>query len=94
VVEARDGEEALRLAGSLLPDVIVLDMMMPGLSGLEVLAELRRRPELASTPVVMLTARAQSPDREAAERLGANRFVTKPFSPAELIATVEELLAR
>lgn len=92
LVEARDGDDALEQARRVRPDVILLDMMMPGRSGLEVLAELRRDPELQGIPVVMLTARAQVTDREAAEQAGADRFLAKPFSPLELARTVEELL--
>jgi CheY-like chemotaxis protein len=92
LLEARDGEDALEQARRVRPDVILLDMMMPGRSGLEVLAELRRDPELRGIPVVMLTARAQVADRDAAERAGANRFLAKPFSPLKLARVVEELL--
>ena len=92
IVEARDGDEALALAQSRGPDLIVLDMMMPGRTGLEVLAELRRDAEYADTPVIVLTARAQASDREAAALVGASRFITKPFSPRELCASVEQLL--
>lgn len=92
VIEARDGEEALAHARELHPDLILLDMMMPGRSGLDVLAELRRDPKLARTPVVMLTARTQVADRDAAEAAGADRYLGKPFSPLQLIAVVEELL--
>lgn len=66
--------------------------MMPGRSGLEVLRELRSDPKLAQTPVIMLTARAQAVDLEAAEAAGADRFLAKPFSPAKLVELVEELL--
>jgi CheY-like chemotaxis protein len=66
-------------------------MMMPGRSGLEVLTELRADPELTSTPVVMLTARARESDRAAAMAAGADRYLAKPFSPLELIGVVEEL---
>jgi CheY-like chemotaxis protein len=92
IVEATDGDESLELARRLRPDVIVLDMMMPGRSGLEVLEELRGDPKLASTPVIMLTARARQADREAAAAAGADRYLAKPFSPLELISLVEELL--
>ena len=92
VVEARDGEESLAQARSVRPDVIVLDMMMPGKTGLEVLAELRAEAELAETPVVMLTARTQVGDREAAAEVGADRYLAKPFSPLELISVIDELL--
>ena len=92
IVEARDGDESLELARTVRPDLIVLDMMMPGRTGLDVLAELRRDAEFAGTPVIVLTARAQASDREAAARVGASRFITKPFSPRELCAAVEQLL--
>jgi CheY-like chemotaxis protein len=92
LVEARNGDEALELARKVHPRLIVLDMMMPGRTGLEVLLELRQEPEFANTPVVMLTARTQEADRAAAEAAGADRFLSKPFSPLELAALVEELL--
>jgi CheY-like chemotaxis protein len=92
LVEARDGDEAVEQARLVQPDLILLDMMMPGKSGLEVLAELRRDPELRDIPVVMLTARAQVTDREAARLAGADRFLAKPFSPLELGCVVKELL--
>lgn len=90
--EARDGDESLDRARALRPDLIVLDMMMPGRSGLDVLQTLRADPELAGIRVVMLTARAQASDHAAAEHAGADRFVIKPFSPSRLAAAVEELL--
>ena len=93
IVEACDGDESYELARSERPDLIVLDMMMPGRSGLEVLAELRAEPEFADTPVVMLTARTQATDRSAAAEAGVDRFLSKPFSPLELASIVEELLA-
>jgi len=92
LVEACDGDEALAVARSVRPDLILLDMMMPGRTGIEVLEELRRDPKLRTTPVIMLTARAQAADREAAERAGADVFLPKPFSPLELVHVVEEVL--
>jgi CheY-like chemotaxis protein len=92
IAEAKDGEESIERARDVDPDVIVLDMMMPGLSGIEVLAELRSDPRLRNTPVVMLTARAQAADREAASRAGADYFMAKPFSPSHLVSVVEGLL--
>ena len=92
IVEARDGDESVELARSFDPDLIVLDMMMPGRTGLEVLAELRTEDRFAETPVIMLTARAQAEDRRAAGDAGVSRFLPKPFSPIELAAVVEELL--
>jgi CheY-like chemotaxis protein len=93
IVEARDGDEAIARARELKPDLILLDMMMPGQSGLEVLGELRGDPDLTAIPVIMLTARTQAADREAAAEAGVNRFVAKPFSPLELLAIVESELA-
>jgi DNA-binding response OmpR family regulator len=94
IFEARDGDESVELARSCDPDLIVLDMMMPGRSGLEVLAELRADDRFTETPVVMLTARAQAEDRQAALEAGVSCFLPKPFSPLELASTVEELLGR
>jgi CheY-like chemotaxis protein len=92
IVEARDGEESLELARRERPDLIVIDMMMPGKTGLEVVAELRRDADLANTPVIVLTARAQATDRDAAERAGVDRYLAKPFSPSALADTVQELI--
>jgi len=91
--EARDGDESLELTRRLEPDLIVLDMMMPGRTGLEVLTELRSERRFAETPVIMLTARVQAGDRAAAEKAGVDHFVSKPFSPVELGALAERLLA-
>lgn len=93
ISEARDGDEAVAEARRLRPDLVVLDVMMPGRSGLDVLGELRRDPDLASVKVIVLTARAQASDRDAAHDAGASAFLSKPFSPLELAATVERLLA-
>jgi len=92
IVEAHDGDQSVELARACDPDLIVLDMMMPGRTGLEVLAELRAEDRFAETPVIMLTARAQAQDRLAAVEAGVNRFLPKPFSPLELASVVEELL--
>ena len=92
ISEARDGEEALELARQLRPDLVILDLMMPGRSGLDVLEELRSDPDLLATPVIVLTGRAQTEDREAVERAGADRYLTKPFLIPELTAAVDELL--
>jgi CheY-like chemotaxis protein len=92
IVEAADGDESLELARRHRPDLVILDMMMPGRGGLDVLRELREDAALARTPVVMLTARARPADREAAAAAGADRYLAKPFSPLELTLVVEELL--
>ena len=94
VVEACDGDEALVQSRSVQPDLILLDMMMPGRSGSDVLRELRADPLTAETPVIMLTARAQATDREAMNVAGADHYLTKPFSPVGLAALVEEVLGR
>jgi CheY-like chemotaxis protein len=92
IVEARNGDEALELAQSERPDLIVIDMMMPGRTGVEVVAALREDEAQADTLVIMLTARAQAADRDAAQGAGADLYLTKPFSPIALAAAVEELL--
>jgi len=89
---AADGEQGLRLALAERPDAVVLDLMLPGLDGFEVLAELRRR-EL-DVPVLVLSARGRVDDKLTGFRLGADDYVTKPFQLAELIARVERLLRR
>ena len=94
LAEARDGDESLEVAREFEPDLIVLDLMMPGRTGFEVLEELRLDVRFAETPVVLLTARTQAADREAADSAGADRFLPKPFSPLELVSIVEELLQR
>ena len=90
-VEADDGEESLELARSLRPDVVILDMMMPRLSGLEVLSALRQEEELADMRVIVLTA--QPATREQALRAGADIVMVKPFEPERIAAAVEEVLA-
>jgi two-component system, OmpR family, phosphate regulon response regulator PhoB len=92
VHEAKDGDESLKLARELEPDLIVLDMMMPGRSGLQVLEELRLEERFLDTPVIMLTARAQASDRLAAADAGVSLFVPKPFSPLELAVVVDDLI--
>lgn len=92
VVEAEDGDQALSKARAARPDVILLDMMMPGRSGLEVLGEIRGDAEIAGVPVIMLTARTQAADREAIAVAGADRYLAKPFSPRDLISLVEAVL--
>jgi CheY-like chemotaxis protein len=94
VAEAADGAEAIELAERLHPDLVLLDVMMPGTSGLDVLEHLRGDPELARAPVVVVSAHATERDRLAAFDAGATEFVRKPFDPEELSALVEELLGR
>jgi DNA-binding response OmpR family regulator len=92
IVEARDGDEALALARSVCPNLILLDMMMPGRGGLDVLVELRGDTSFDDTPIVMLTARAQAVDQAAVLGAGADLYLPKPFSVFELVSVVEQLL--
>jgi two-component system, OmpR family, phosphate regulon response regulator PhoB len=89
-----DGEEALVLVREALPDVIVLDWMIENVSGIEVCRQLRKNGESANVPIIMLTARAEEDDRIRGLKTGADDYLTKPFSPAELLARVEALLRR
>ncbi|HEU5210894.1 MAG TPA: response regulator transcription factor [Longimicrobiales bacterium] len=91
---AEGGAEALEAAASERPDLLVLDLMLPGFSGYDVLQEIRRRPELADVPVVVLTARRDEADRVKGLELGADDYVTKPFSPRELVLRVGAVLRR
>lgn len=91
--EAENGAGALRMLEAIKPDLVLLDVMMPGeLDGYQVCARIKSRPETRNTHVVLLTARGQQADFEAGKSAGADRYLTKPFSPIELIGTVEELL--
>lgn len=86
-----DGATALAAIAADPPDVLVLDVMLPGKSGLDILRELRADPEMAELPVLMLTAKGQARDRELAERYGVSRFMTKPFANADILQSVNAL---
>lgn len=86
-----DGETAVEAVAARNPDLVILDVMLPNRSGYDILADLRADTTTETLPVLMLTARGQTKDRELAERIGANRFMTKPFSNAEVLASVREL---
>lgn len=88
-----DGARALARVRALRPDVVVLDLMLPGRSGLEILTDMRADPALAQLPVLMLTARGQGRDREAAQNAGATAFLAKPFANADVLAAVEAVAA-
>lgn len=92
IVEAVDGQEALARARKERPDLVVLDWMMPRLSGLQVLEALRSDPDTASVRVIVLTARSQQIDRSLALQQGISAYLVKPFSPLELIQLVERVL--
>jgi two-component system, OmpR family, phosphate regulon response regulator PhoB len=89
-----DGEEALILARETPPDVVILDWMIESLSGIEVCRRLRRVPDTANVPIIMLTARGEEDDRIRGLETGADDYVTKPFSPRELVARVLAVLRR
>ncbi len=91
---AADGAEALKKTRAQLPDLIVLDLMLPEMDGLEVCKILRRDPAAATTPIIMLTAKAAELDRVLGLELGADDYVTKPFSPRELVLRIRKLLER
>jgi two-component system, OmpR family, phosphate regulon response regulator PhoB len=91
---AEGGHEALQAARAEKPDLMILDLMLPGFSGYEVLQEMRRRPDLQEVPVVVLTARRDEADRVKGLELGADDYVTKPFSPRELVLRVGAVLRR
>ena len=94
VLTAEDGEEALAKARKFCPDMILLDVMLPEIDGLEVCKILRRDPATASLPIIMLTAKASEIDRVLGLEFGADDYVTKPFSPRELMLRVRNLLKR
>jgi len=94
VATAADGAEALKRARAHAPDLIVLDVMLPEVDGLEVCKQLRREPATAAVPILMLTAKAAEIDRVLGLELGADDYVTKPFSPRELVLRVKGLLRR
>ena len=87
-----DGEEGLQAIAAGGVDLVILDLLMPGTHGLEVLAKIRNDPERGSTPVIILTAKGQDTDRDAAFSGGADDFMTKPFSPKKLVARIREIL--
>jgi DNA-binding response OmpR family regulator len=94
VITAEDGAEALQRARSASPDLMVLDLMLPEVEGIEVCKLLRRDPATAKVPIIILTAKAAEVDRILGLELGADDYVTKPFSPRELVLRVKKLLQR
>jgi len=94
IVRTGDGDEALLLAEEQTPDLVILDWMIEGVSGIEVCRRLRRKPATAHVPIIMLTARGEETDRIRGLETGADDYVTKPFSPRELIARVGAVLRR
>ncbi len=94
VSTAEEGEEGLRLAEEQTPDLVVLDLMLPGMDGLELCRLLKQRESLRRVPVLMLTAKAEEVDRIVGLELGADDYVTKPFSPRELVLRIRAILRR
>ena len=94
VVAAADGAEALKKARAVLPGLVVLDLMLPEVDGLEVCKMLRRDPATTSIPIMMVTAKAAEIDRILGLELGADDYLTKPFSPRELVLRVKKILER
>ena len=94
VVRTGDGDEALLLAEEHAPDLIILDWMIEGVTGIEVCRRLRRRASTANVPIIMLTARAEESDRIRGLEIGADDYVTKPFSPRELLARIGAVFRR
>lgn len=87
-----NGTTAVETIKTLRPTLVILDYMLPGKNGLDILTELREDPDFESLPILMLTARGQARDREKAEKAGASRFMTKPFSNTEVITAVRDLV--
>jgi DNA-binding response OmpR family regulator len=87
-----DGLDAVEVVRSLSPDLLILDVMLPGRSGYDILRDLRGLDGFQTLPVLMLTARGQVKDREMAERIGASRFMTKPFSNSEVLEAVRTMV--
>ena len=94
IVAVGDGAAAVEACRASTPDLAVLDVMMPGVSGLDAIRAIRAEPHLADLPVILLTARAQESDVETGFDSGADDYITKPFSPRELASRVEALLVK
>ncbi|HEU4345468.1 MAG TPA: response regulator transcription factor [Candidatus Binatia bacterium] len=94
VLEAEDGEQALKLLQREKPNLVILDLMLPGLSGMELCKLLRQRSETARLPILMLTAKAGEADRVVGLEMGADDYLAKPFSPREMVARVRAILRR
>lgn len=89
-----DGSDAVDVIKAAKPDLVILDLMLPGKSGMEIIKDLRDEEGLRNLPVLMLTARGQARDRDMAEKAGVSRFMTKPFSNTEVLAAVRDLHAQ
>lgn len=94
VVRAGDAEVAQRIIREALPDLVLLDWMLPGMSGIEMARRLRSDPRTRTIPIIMLTARGEEQDKVAGLEIGADDYITKPFSPRELVARIKAVLRR
>ncbi len=94
VLEAEDGEQALKILQREKPHLVILDLMLPGLSGIELCRILRERPDTSQLPILMLTAKAGEADKVLGLEMGADDYLPKPFSPRELVARVRAILRR
>lgn len=94
VIEAGDGKEALRLVAAMRPEIVLLDLMLPGMDGLEVCRSLKSNPQTAALPIIMLTAKSDEIDRVIGLEMGADDYLTKPFSQRELLARIKAVLRR
>lgn len=92
ILEADNGIDALEIVKQEKPDLIILDVMMPGMSGYEVCKQIKTNPDLANIKILILTAKGQQSDKEAAKEARADYYLAKPFSPMELLSLVEEIL--
>ncbi len=94
ILEADNGIEALELVKKKRPDLVILDVMMPGMTGYEVCKRIKTNPDIADTKVLILTAKGQQSDKEAAWEALADFYLSKPFSPMDLLSMVEEISGR
>jgi phosphate regulon transcriptional regulator PhoB len=94
VIEAEDGEQALKVLQRVRPNLVILDLMLPGMSGLEVCKLLRKRQETAQLPILILTAKTGEADKVVGLEMGADDYLAKPFSPREMVARVRAILRR
>jgi two-component system alkaline phosphatase synthesis response regulator PhoP len=94
VLTASNGLEGIRKAHAEAPDLIILDVMLPGMDGFEICHRLRAEPDTARLPILMLSAKAQEIDRDTGLKVGADDYLSKPAAPAEIVSRVEKLLAK